>query len=144
MDAIHDLVSLVSDKVGEIAQSDIVIGDPIELGEVTVVPLSRVSVGFGSGGGSGEGEGPRKKGKRHGRGKGAGGGGGGGGKIRPVGVIIFGPDGVEVQPIADKKGAIDKLLDQLPDFALRIKAVFGDEDDADAIADAAAAEASAG
>lgn len=142
MEAIHDLVSLVSDKVGEIADSDLVIGDPIALGEVTVVPLSRVSVGFGSGGGRGEGEGPRRKGKRSGRGKGLGGGGGGGGKIRPVGVIIFSPDGVEVQPIPDKKGAVEKLLDKLPDFALRIKAVFGDEDD-DA-AEAAAAEATAG
>lgn len=115
MQHVQDLIALVSDKVGNVAQSDIVVGDPIELGAVTIVPLSRVSVGFGGGGGQGEGEPPRKKGQRHpGRGRGTGGGGGGGGKVRPVGVIVFGPNGVDVQPIPDKKGLLDKLFDKVP------------------------------
>lgn len=128
MEAIHDLIGLVSDKIGDVAKSDVVIGDPIELGAVTVVPLSRVSVGFGAGGGSGEAEPPRKKGRRHPRGRGTGGGGGGGGKVRPVGVIIFGPDGISVEPIPDKQGLLDKLFDKVPALVEKLHAIFEGDD----------------
>lgn len=120
----HDLIGLVSDKLGAIAQSDVVIGDPIELGEITIMTLSRVSIGFGGGGGTGEAEPPRKKGRRRPGGRGTGSGGGGGGKVRPVGVIIFGPDGVEVQPIADKKGLLDKLFDKVPALVEKLHDIF--------------------
>ena len=63
MNDIQALIGLVSDQVGELAQSDVVLGDPIVLGEVTLVPLSRVSVGFGAGGGTGEAD-PGRKGHR--------------------------------------------------------------------------------
>jgi len=130
MQAVNDLISLVSGKIGDIAKSDIVIGDPIELGKVTIIPLSRVSIGFGGGGGTGEGEPPRKRGQRHGgRGRGSGGASGGGGKIRPVGVIVIGPDGIQVQPIADKQGLLDKFFDKLPEFAQKMKDIFEDGDD---------------
>lgn len=137
MEAVQDLISLVSDKIGDIAKSDVVLGDPIELGAVTIVPLSRVSVGFGGAGGTAEAEPPRKKNRRHPRGRGTGAGGGGGGKVRPVGVIIFGPDGVEVQPIADKKGLLDKLFDKVPALVERIHDIFEGDDD---VADKAIAE----
>lgn len=142
MEAVHDLISLVSDKVGDIARSDVVIGDPIELGAITIVPLSRVSVGFGGGGGTGEGEPPKKKRGRHAAGgRGTGGGGGGGGKVRPVGVIVFGPDGVEVQPIPDRKGVLDKFFDKVPGLIEKIQALFDDgpeEASAEPAADASA------
>lgn len=131
MEPVQELISLVCDQIGDLAQSDVVLGDPIELGAVTVIPLSRVSVGFGGGGGSGEAEPPRKKGRRHPRGRGTGAGGGGGGKVRPVGVIIFGPDGVEVQPIPDRKGLLDKLFDKVPPLVEKLHAIF-DGDDAPA------------
>ncbi len=127
-----DLIALVSDQVGNVAQSDVVIGDPIELGATTIVPLSRVSIGFGGGGAQGEGEPPRKKGRRHGgKGRGGGGGAGGGGKVRPVGVIVFGPDGVSVQPIADEKGVLDKLFDKVPALIEKLRDVFEGSDAAE-------------
>lgn len=129
MDSSHALITQVSDKISDIAQSDVVIGEPIELGEITIVPLSRVSIGFGGGGGTAEGEGPRRKGQRGGRGRGGGGASGGGGKVRPVGVIVFGPDGVEVQPIPDKKGLMDTLFDKVPGLIEKIRDLFEDDDD---------------
>ncbi len=121
MEHIQDLVEAISDKLTDVAQSDVVVGDPIELDGVTVVPLSRVSVGFGGGGGEGEGEMPMHKGKpgkkaKGGKGKGTGGGSGGGAKVRPVGVLIFTKDGVEVQPIKEKQGLLDKIFDRVPNI----------------------------
>lgn len=121
MQDIQNLMTLVSDQVGELAQSDVVLGDPITLGDVTLVPLSRVSVGFGAGGGTGEAD-TGRKGRP--KGHGTGGGGGGGGKIRPVGVIVFRPDGVEVHALPDKPGLLDKLFDKLPGFIEKIQALM--------------------
>jgi uncharacterized spore protein YtfJ len=128
MEHIKELMSVLTGELGNVAKSEVVVGDPIELGKVTVIPLSRISVGMGAGGGEGEGDfrmevkvGEESKRKRrphwhHGKGKGRGGGSGGGAKVRPVGVIIFGPEGVEVQPIQTKKGLLDKIFDKVPDI----------------------------
>ena len=127
MEHIKELMSVLTGELSNVAKSEVVVGDPIELGKVTVIPLSRISVGMGAGGGEGEGEfrmevkaGAESKHRKgppwhHGKGKGRGGGSGGGAKVRPVGVIIFGPDGVEVQPIQAKKGLLDKIFDKVPD-----------------------------
>lgn len=125
MQSVQDLIGLVSDKVGDVAQSDVVVGEPIVFGEVTLVPLSRVSIGFGGAGGTGEGGPPRKRSNRHpGRGRGTGGASGGGGKVRPVGVIVFGPDGVDIKPIPDKKGPVDLFFEKVPGLIERIHDIF--------------------
>lgn len=116
MEQVIELIRLVSGELSEAAQSEIVIGEPIELGSVRIVPLSRLSFGLGVGGGEGEGEmqaDARGK-RRSGRGKGIGSGAAIGAKVRPVAVAIFGADGVEVLPIADRKGILDRILDKIP------------------------------
>lgn len=122
IEEVQELFGLVSTKISDLGKSDLVVGEPIEVDGNTIVPLSRVSVGFGGGGGEGEGEGmhpqPHKRfgGKKANvKGKGAGGGAGGGGKVRPVAVIVFTKDDVTVEPIPDKKGVFDKIFDKVPD-----------------------------
>ena len=125
---IRDIVELVSDRLAGIADSDVVMGEPMKVGEVTIVPISRLGLGFGAGGGTGEA--PGMKG-RHGMaegGKGTGGGSGCAGKVRPVAVAVFSDGGVEILPIADKKGRLDKLLEKIPDLVERFKPGHGDSD----------------
>lgn len=129
MEHVNSLIDLVAGTVSDVARSDVVVGEPIELGDVTIVPLSRVSLGFGGGGGEGEGKGPKPRSRKgHGKnvgarlearmelaeGRGSGGGAGGGGKVRPVGVIVFSSEGVSIEAIPDKKGVLDKLFDKVP------------------------------
>jgi uncharacterized spore protein YtfJ len=109
----------VGERLAETAQSDVVVGTPIELGGVTVVPLSRVSLGLGAGGGTGEGNGAQR-GKHPG--SGTGGGSGGGAKVRPVAVAVFTAEGVEILQIPERKGRLDKLLDQLPPLVEKLSA----------------------
>ncbi len=130
MEHVNTLLDLVAGTVAEVAHSDVVVGEPIELGEVTIVPLSRVSLGFGGGGGEGEGKAPkhrrRSRNKNGGgkpdangelaEGRGTGGGVGGGGKVRPVGVIVFTSEGVTIESIPDKKGVFDKIFDKVPEI----------------------------
>ena len=119
MEFIIDLLGIVSGKLEEAAQSDVVVGQAIDLGAVTIVPLSRLSLGMGVGGGAGEGvqtHGGRDKNKRKGGGKGVGAGSGMGARVRPIGVAIFTEDGVEVLPIANRKGILDKIFDKIPEL----------------------------
>jgi len=123
MQFLIDLIDMVAGRLEEAAQSDVVVGEPIAIGGITIVPLSRLSVGFGGGGGEGEGDVPNHHHRRGrgGRGKGTGQGAGMGARVRPVGVAIFSEDGVEVMPIADKKGLLDKIFDKVPDVIELVK-----------------------
>jgi len=127
MQHVKELLELVTGKLETVAHSDTVVGEPIELGGVTLVPLTRISLGFGMGGGEGEGQGfgPGAHGRTRRaagpQGKGIGGGTGGGAKVRPVGVAIFSADGVEILPIKDKKGLLDRLFDRVPELVDMVK-----------------------
>jgi uncharacterized spore protein YtfJ len=101
----------------------VVIGSPIELGELTIVPISRISIGIGAGGGEGRGASPERR-KKHGgfgSGKGTGGATGGAGKVRPVAVAVIREESVEVLPVDEKTGKLDRLLDKIPDLIERFK-----------------------
>ena len=121
MEQIIELLELVSGRLSSVASSEVIKGEPIELGNVTIVPLTRISMGFGGGGGQGEGEPHKSKKHKHGRGKGMGGAGGGAAKIRPVGLAIFRESGVEIVSIPSKKGALDKIFDKVPELIDRVK-----------------------
>ena len=111
MEHLSDLLKTVSDKLGHVAQSQVVVGTPIKVGRVTVVPISRISVAFGVVGGEGSANGVRLF-----AGRGGTGGTGGGARVRPVGAAIFSDDGVDVLPIPDSKGALDRIFDRIPDI----------------------------
>jgi uncharacterized spore protein YtfJ len=93
------------------ANVDRVYGAPVEVGEIKIIPAAEnlVVMGFGAGSGYGttdfesDEETPKK-----GEGMGEGGGGGGGGRTlsRPVAVIIASPEGVRVEPVADRTKVI--------------------------------------
>jgi uncharacterized spore protein YtfJ len=121
MQSIIDLIALVAGKLEETANSNVVVGEPIVIGGVTLVPLSRLTVGLGGGGGEGEGDAPEMKRHKGGRGKGAGQLAGIGARVRPVAVAIFSENDVEVLPIADKKGFFDKIMEKVPDVIDLVK-----------------------
>ncbi|MDH5490358.1 MAG: spore germination protein GerW family protein [Myxococcales bacterium] len=114
MEQVQEIIEQVSATLADIAQSDVVVGQPMEFGEVTVVPISRVAAGFG--GASGEGRGEGGSGRRGGSGTGKGTGTGGGAKVRPVAVIVFSPSGVEILPIDERQSKLERLLERIPEW----------------------------
>ncbi len=78
---------------------EMVFGEPVTVGDRTIIPVAET----GMGGGVGFGRGPARDGQEPGRPVqiGLGGGGGGGASTRPVAAIIVEPSGVKVQPIVD-------------------------------------------
>ncbi len=106
---VSEILKSVVGELKEISKSETIIGEPITVGDRTVIPIVRISVGFGAGGGQGE----NSKSET-----GFGGGGGGGVKIEPSAFIIMDKDGVSILPA--NKGKWDSIIDSIPGFAKKI------------------------
>jgi len=90
MEAEQTFVERLAQRVGEGFGAATLFGEPIERGEVTVIPVSRAAWGFGGGSGSGPAD--------------AGGeGGGGGGSAWPVGYIELRGSETRFRPIIDAR-----------------------------------------
>lgn len=97
----------------ETANVDRVYGAPVEIGETKIIPAAEnlVVMGFGAGGGYGSSasdDDEEAEESAEWSGEGAGGGGGGGGRTltRPVAVVIASPEGVRIEPVADRTKVI--------------------------------------
>lgn len=103
----EDVQSLLTTAVGEIERilsSKTVVGEPITVGETTLIPLVSVGFGFGAGGGTGPTPGQPTQG--------SGGGTGGGGGIKPVAVVVIDSRGVRLEPI---KSGTANLMEKMAD-----------------------------
>lgn len=124
MKQVEEIIEQVTSTLGDVAQSEVVVGSPMAIGQVTVVAISRISVGFGGAGGEGRGasgESESKEKKREGSGGGQGSGSGGAAVVRPVAVVVLSEERVDVLPIPEKQGKLGKLIDQIPDLVERIQ-----------------------
>jgi uncharacterized spore protein YtfJ len=94
----------------ETANVDRVYGEPIEIGDTKIIPTSEnlTFMGFGFGSGYGQGMNEEENDEEGTPMVGGGSGGGGGGRTfsRPVAVVIASPEGVRVEPIADRTKVI--------------------------------------
>ena len=103
MQEIEQLVAAAMERIETVLDSKSVVGEPIKVGEYTIIPLVSMGFGFGSGTGTGKSEEIIK-------GEGAGAGLAGGGGIKPVAVVVIGPEGIKVESL---KGASASLVDAL-------------------------------
>lgn len=106
---------LLRDMVEEmktVAKTETVIGDPIEVAGFTLIPISRVALGFGGGTGHGEGDDEAK----HSKGLGEGGAGGGGIRVEPAAFIVVHEGKLEVMAVPGKRGALDELFEKAPEL----------------------------
>ena len=127
-------------KIRSVADSNTVIGAPIRLSEdVTVLPFSKVSVGFAAGGADYTSKKKPDADKAH-----FAGGNGAGVSVTPLGFIIVNGDDVQVvdlkAPVAAAESAGDNsiskvieglntLVDKGPDLFAKIKGKFGKKKD---------------
>ena len=119
---INDIMTAALDKIRTLADAQTIIGEPIPTpGGTTIVPVSKVSVGFASGGLDYNGKQPEKA-------KNFGGGGGTGISVTPVCFLVISPSGavelLNVNMAADPVEKIASLVDKTPDIAQRLKSVF--------------------
>lgn len=115
--ALADVIKTALDQIKYIAKTETVIGDPIKAGDVTLIPVSRVSIGFAAGG-AGESEKST-----------AGSGTGGGINITPVAFISISGDHVQVHPLTPSDPIMGKILSAAPDFMRKISKYMSKKDE---------------
>lgn len=101
--ALADIIKTALDQMQYIAKTETVIGEPIIAGEVTLIPVSRISIGFAAGGAG--------KGDTSGSGAGT----GGGINITPVAFIVVTGEKVQVQPLTPSDPIMNKIMSLAPD-----------------------------
>ena len=108
MEVVENLVKTTLGEIEKVLSTRTVVGEPITIQDVTLIPLISVGFGFGAGGGEGRGEAKQK-------GEGSGGGAGGGAWVRPKAVIIIDKEGVRIEPIMGSISyAIEKVGERIP------------------------------
>lgn len=90
-------------------KTKIIVGEPINVDNTTIIPVMSASFGFGTG--VGEGTEP-------GKGGGKGGGGGAGAKVNPSELIIIREGEINVYNLG-QKGTLEKLAGIIPDIVNR-------------------------
>ncbi|MBS3765897.1 sporulation protein [Candidatus Bipolaricaulota bacterium] len=104
---VDEMIEQLADDLKSYASTSSIFGEPIELQGATVIPVSKMSVGYGGGGGEGE-EGSSGD-------KGGGGGAGGGVKIEPAALIIAKGGEVSVVSIKARESKFDSLIEMIPE-----------------------------
>jgi len=115
---VEDTIRQIASELEKIATTKTVVGDPITAAGKTIIPVSKLTMGFGGGGGEGK--------KEHE--SGYGGGGGAGAKIEPVAFIMISEDDARIFRISEKGdvGSIfSSIQDMMPDIMDKIKGSSG-------------------
>ena len=105
-------------KIREMVDVNSVIGDPITADGITIIPVSKVSVGFGGGGSDFVSKNTNNLDNHP-----FGGGAGGGVKVTPVAFLIIKEGSVRMIPVAAPANTTaDRLVEMIPDTLDKISA----------------------
>lgn len=114
---IHEVMGITMDKVRQMVDVNTVVGTPITTAEgVTVIPISKVSVGFASGGSD-----FATKNQPANKDNAFGGGAGAGVNIEPVAFLVIRGESVKLIPVAPLPGGpVERVIDLVPDLVDRV------------------------
>ncbi len=103
-------VNAMFEQLERFFTSKTVVGEIIQIGEVSLIPIISISLGLGAGVGNAgqEKEAPKKGGS----------GGGMGAKATPIALVVVKGETIQVIPFKDKDG-INMLLNKIPDLVAR-------------------------
>lgn len=113
---LSDVIRTALDQIQHIAKTETVIGEPIIAGSVTLIPVSKVSIGFAAGG----------AGKEEKSGSGAAT--GGGVTVTPVAFVSIVGDRVQVVPVSKKDPDLVRLFTMAPDLLRTVARILGKEE----------------
>ena len=115
---LSDLMRSTMDKIREMADTNTIVGQPITTPDgVTLIPISRVSMGFGCGGAD--------YGKT--QPKDFGGGSGAGVSVTPVAFLVVSNGNVRTVQLVEKVSAVDNVIASLPELVDKVVALIKKE-----------------
>jgi len=120
---IGDMLNVSMQKIREMVDVNTIVGDPIVAGEVTLIPISKVTFGFTSGGLDYHGKNqPTNSANSFGGGAGA------GVNIVPVAFLVVKGESVRVLNIAPPATTtVDRVIETAPEIIERVTDLFKDK-----------------
>lgn len=116
---ISDLMATTMEKIRDMMDANTVVGKPIEAGGVTVIPVSKISIGYGSGGSD-----FIQKNQKPEQNNSFGGGAGMGVSITPVSFLIIKDGNVRVVSVEQPAPtAVERVIDMVPDVVDKVGTV---------------------
>lgn len=116
---INGVMDSTIDKIRSMVDSETIVGEPIVVNNITIIPVSKLSFGFASGGS----DFPSKTtGKTM-----FGGGGGAGATVSPVVFIVVKGSEVKLLPVVNTVSAIDSAVNAIPELAQKLTELFKKE-----------------
>ena len=113
---IGDLMGATMQKIREMVDVNTIVGQPIQAGEVTIIPVSKVSFGFASGGSD-----FTSKNQKPDADNSFGGGSGAGVNIAPIAFLIVKGDSVKLLPVASPPGnSVDRVVEMVPELVDKV------------------------
>ncbi|MDE6726414.1 MAG: hypothetical protein K2J80_00570 [Oscillospiraceae bacterium] len=115
---IEGIMGVSMDNIHQMVDVNTIIGDPIIKGDVTIIPISKVSFGFASGGS----DLPTQAAEKFAGGAGA------GVTVKPVAFIVIKADGdVKLMELGGKSSPVDGVMEALPGLIDKIKGAVADK-----------------
>ncbi len=99
--SVNETISTLLSEVKHLAKSETVFGDPIIAGDTTLIPVSKISMGFAAGGSA------KKDGKS---------GTGGGVQVTPIALVSITAEKVQVHSMDNGSSDIARILKLAPDL----------------------------
>ena len=120
-----DMIGLSMAKIKDMVDVNTIIGDPIQTPEgVTIIPVSKVKIGFAGGGSDFAPKGyPASKNNAFGGGSGA------GVTITPVAFLVVKGESVRMMPVAEPaSNSLERLVEMLPELIDQVSALTKKKD----------------
>ncbi len=109
----QEILDTILERMRALATTETVVGEPVTVDNITLLPVIKLSVGFAAGGGEGKGDANKDK-----SGSGNASAGGGGASINPVGFIAW--DGENIKFVGVGKGKMDAFFETLPEMLKKV------------------------
>ena len=108
---VNELLGVSMDRIKEMVDVDTVVGTPITVGAVTLIPVSRVTYGFAGG----DSDLPSKNDRQL-----FGGGSGAGISVTPIAFLVVNDGKVSVTPLLSRPDSQDNLVSMIPGVVDRV------------------------
>lgn len=112
---IKGIMDTTMDKLRAMVDADVITGTPIVVGDVTLIPVSKVAFGLATGGS----DFPNKNGNQL-----FGGGGGAGVTVSPIAFIAISGGNVKMLPVYNELTTVEKAVSMAPEIIEKAKELF--------------------
>ena len=113
---LSELIGTTMEQIRTMADANTIIGEPIHTGDVTLIPVSRLSFGIGGGGSDFVTKNQRPEAQNS-----FGGGTGASAKLEPVAFLVVRGDNVRLLPVAPPPATTaDRIIETVPDVVEKV------------------------